>query len=156
MESQMYLQGNLVLDPVQRVTANGLKVTRFRMASSGRRFDRSSGEWVSTDPVYMSVACWRQLGDNVMQTLRKGDTVVVVGRLTYREYDDPNGAGRRSAYEVDALSVGPDLSRYVAMLSRPVRDLPETSVPAQEQPGEAEPTQSQPAATASVAESAAA
>jgi len=138
MESQMYLQGNLVLDPVQRVTAAGLKVTRFRMASSGRRFDRSSGEWVSTDPVYMSVACWRQLGDNVMQTLRKGDTVVVVGRLTYREYDDPNGAGRRSAYEVDALSVGPDLSRYVAMLSRPVRDLPDAAVPAQGQPGEAD------------------
>src|SRR2546421_212860 len=115
MESQHHFQGNLVADPTQRVVANGLKVTRFRIACSGRRFDRAAGDWVSTDPVYMSVACWRQLGDNVMKTLRKGDSVLVIGRMTYREYDDTNGA-RRSSYEIDALSVGPDLSRYIAML----------------------------------------
>lgn len=124
MESQIHLQGNLVHDPVQRTVASGLKVTRFRMASSGRRFDRGLNDWVSTDPVYMTVSCWRQLGDNVMQSLHKGDTVLVIGRLTYREYDDPNGAGRRSAYEIDAAAVGPDLSRYLTTMSRPLRDLP--------------------------------
>jgi single-strand DNA-binding protein len=128
MEPQQHLQGNLVQDPTQQVVANGLKVTRFRMASSGRRFDRATSEWVSTDPVYMSVVCWRQLGDNVMQSLRKGDSVVVMGRLTYREWDDPNGGGRRSRYEVEATSVGPDLSRYVATLARPLRDLPDAPV----------------------------
>jgi single-strand DNA-binding protein len=102
------------------------------MASSGRRFDRSTNEWVSTDPVYMDVACWRQLGDNVMQSLRKGDTVLVTGRLTYREWEDQAGGGRRSRYEVEALAVGPDLARYVATLSRPLRDLPE--VPPQAEP----------------------
>ena len=127
MEPQQHLQGNLVQDPAQQVVANGLRVTRFRMASSGRRYDKVSGEWVSTDPVYMSVVCWRQLGDNVMQSLRKGDSVVVMGRLTYREWDDPNGGGRRNRYEVEASAVGPDLSRYVASLSRPLRELPEAT-----------------------------
>ena len=131
MEPQQHLQGNLVQDPAQQVVANGLKVTRFRMASSGRRYDKSTGEWVSTDPVYMTVACWRQLGDNVMQSLRKGDSVVVMGRLTYREWDDPNGGSRRNRYEVEASSVGPDLSRYVATLSRPLRELPDAPVPEQ-------------------------
>jgi single-strand DNA-binding protein len=128
MEPQLPLQGNLVQDPTQQVVGNGLRITRFRMASSGRRFDRASGEWVNTDPVYLTVVCWRQLGDNVMQSLRKGDSVVVIGRLTYREWDDPNGGGRRNRYELDAAAVGPDLSRYVAQLSRPLRELPE-SVP---------------------------
>jgi len=127
MEPQQHLQGNLVQDPAQQVVANGLRVTRFRMASSGRRYDKASGEWVSTDPVFMSVVCWRQLGDNVMQSLRKGDSVVVMGRLTYREWDDPNGGGRRHRYEVEASAVGPDLSRYVAQLSRPLRELPESA-----------------------------
>jgi single-strand DNA-binding protein len=131
MESQHHFQGNLVADPAQRSVANGMRVTRFRIACSGRRFDRGSNEWVSTDPVYMSVVCWRQLGDNVMQTLRKGDSVVVIGRLTYREYEDANGGGRRSFYEVDALAVGPDLSRYVAMLARPTRELADVTVPEQ-------------------------
>ena len=131
MESQHHFQGNLVADPTQRLVANGLKVTRFRIACSGRRFDKGAGEWVSTDPVYMSVACWRQLGDNVAATLRKGDSVVVIGRMTYREYDDTNGGPRRSFYEVDAMSVGPDLSRYVALLARPTRELTEVQVPDQ-------------------------
>ena len=131
MESQLHLQGNLVADPAQRVVANGAKVTRFRLASRGRRLDKALNEWVDTDPVFMSVACWRQLGDNVAKTLHKGDTVVVVGRLTMREYDDANGGGRRSFYEIDATSVGPDLSRYVAFLARPNRELSDADLPAQ-------------------------
>ena len=47
--------------------------------------------------------------------LTMGHTVVM-GRLTFREWDDPNGGGRRNRYEVDASSVGPDLCRYVAEL----------------------------------------
>jgi single-strand DNA-binding protein len=123
--------GNLVADPTQKVTANGLKITQFRIVQSGRRVDRNTGEWVSTDPVFMSVACWRQLGDNVAKTLHKGDTVIVVGRLKMREYDDANGGPRRTFYEVDAQAVGPDLSRYVALLARPNRELADVEVPAQ-------------------------
>lgn len=129
MEPQQNLAGNLVQDPAQQVTASGLKVTRFRMAASGRRYDRAAGDWVSTDPVYISVVCWRQLGDNVMQTLRKGDSVLVMGRLTYREWNDDAG-NRRNKYEIEATGVGPDLSRYVAQLVRPLRDLPEVPAPA--------------------------
>src|SRR4051794_15123790 len=131
------MQGNLVADPVQRVTAGGLKVTKFRIAASGRRFDKGADGWVDTDVVYMSVNCWKQLGLNVLQTLHKGDSVVVHGRLRFREYDAPDGAGRRQSYEIEAGSVGPDLARYVAQLSRPLRELPDneaaaaTSVPAQ-------------------------
>jgi single-strand DNA-binding protein len=121
-DSSLTMRGNLVADPVQRATANGLKVTSFRIAQSGRRFDRNTQEWVDRDPVYMTVKCWRQLGDNVMQTLRKGDTVLVHGRLTYQEWE--TDAGRRSSYEVEAWSVGPCLARYIATMSRPVRELP--------------------------------
>lgn len=135
MDTTISMQGNLVADPVQRPVANGTKVTRFRMAASGRRFDQTLNDWVNTDPVYMTVSCWRQLGDNVMQSLRKGDTVVVLGRLRFREYDDPNNGPRRQSYEIEAQSVGPDLSRYLTELKRPLRELPEAP-----QPTEAEQT----------------
>ena len=137
MDTSLVLQGNLVADPVQRQVASGARVTRFRMASSGRRFDQAINDWVSTDTVYMTVTCWRQLGDNVMQSLHKGDTVVVLGRLRFREYDDPNNGPRRQSYEVEAQAVGPDLSRYIATFSRPLRDLPPIEpvpVPAQDHP----------------------
>jgi single-strand DNA-binding protein len=103
------------------------------MACSGRRFDRGVGDYVNTDPVYISVVCWRQLGDNVMQSLRKGDTVVVFGRLTFHEWTDQQG-GKHNRYEVDASSVGPDLSRYVAQLGRPLRELPDPAEQVPSQP----------------------
>src|SRR3954462_14403666 len=76
MDTYVTMQGNLVADPTRTVTASGQRLTKFRIAASGRRFDGPSQEWVNTNPVYMTVSCWRQLGDNVFQTLYKGDTVV--------------------------------------------------------------------------------
>jgi single-strand DNA-binding protein len=131
MDTYITMQGNLVADPVQRpggVTGN---VTKFRLASSGRHFDKATGAWVDTNTVFMDVACWRQLGDNVFTSLHKGDTVLVHGRLDYREWDDADGK-RRSAVEISASSVAPDLSRYVALLSKPNRQLAaEPAVPEQ-------------------------
>ena len=129
MDTFLWMQGNLVADPIQRTTSSGLKVTKFRLASSGRRFDNASGGWVDTEVVYMSVNCWKQLGLNVMQSLHKGDTVVVGGRLRFREYDAAEGGGRRQAYEIEASSVGPDLSRYVGTFGKPMRELPDDETP---------------------------
>ena len=137
MDPYLTMQGNLVADPTQSTVSSGHKVTKFRIAANGRRYDAATADWVNTDPVYMSVSCWRQLGDNVMQSLRKGDTVVVHGRVRFREYDDANSGPRRQAYEIEAQSVGPDLSRYVATLSRPLRELAE--VPSQAGGDAAEP-----------------
>src|SRR5579884_3010321 len=60
MEPSITMTGNLVSDPVRRVTAAGVVVTRLRLASNHRRFDRERGEWISADPVYLDVNCWRQ------------------------------------------------------------------------------------------------
>lgn len=122
MDTYVTMQGNLVADPVQRPGGAGGKVTKFRLACSGRHFDKGANDWVDTNTVFMDVACWRQLGDNVFTSLHKGDTVLVHGRLDYREWDDADGK-RRSAVEVSATSVGPDLARYVALLSKPNRHL---------------------------------
>jgi single-strand DNA-binding protein len=135
MDPQIQIRGNLVADPTHRVTAAGLHMTRFRIAASGRRFDRGRNEFVSNDPVYLSVVCWRQLADHVAQSLRKGDTVLVHGRLAMHEYDDAHGGPRRQAYEIDANAVGPDLTRYSAQLTRALRELDagsgDAAVPAQ-------------------------
>ena len=146
MDTYLPMRGNLVNDPKQTQTASGAKVTRFRLAANGRRFDQASREFVDTDPVFMSVTCWRTLGDNVMQSLRKGDTVIVLGRLRFSEYDDPKSGVRRQSYEIDAQCVGPDLNRYVTPLTRVPRQLPDsepapagTVVPAQAAPVDANP-----------------
>jgi single-strand DNA-binding protein len=120
MDTYLTVQGNLVADPVTRSTASGATVVGFRIASSGRRFDKAAGEFRDADPMFITVSCWRGLGINVASSLRKGDSIVAQGRLTYRTYDDRQGV-RRSVHELDAIAVGPDLARCPVDVRRPHR-----------------------------------
>jgi single-strand DNA-binding protein len=129
MDTYLTITGNLTADPTQRLTAAGATVVHLRIASSGRKFDKATGEFRDGDPLFIGVSCWRGLAANVFATLRKGDSVIVHGRLLYRSYDDKNGT-RRNVHEMDAIAVGPDLSRYPAELRRPVR---QTDAPSQPQ-----------------------
>jgi single-strand DNA-binding protein len=146
MDTYVTVTGNLTADPNQRATAAGATVVHMRLASSGRKFDKASGEFRDGDPMFISVSCWRSLGGNVFATLRKGDSVIVHGRLLYRSYDDKNG-NRHNVHEIDAIAVGPDLSRCAADLRRPVRpsDPARTEVPVEER--RAEEARAEPAAT---------
>ncbi len=132
MDTYMTVQGNLTADPVGRTTANGAAVVNFRVASNSRRFDRDSGEFRDGDPLYIGVTCWRGLAGNVLASLRKGDSVVVFGKFLMRTYEAKEG-GQRTTYEIDAISVGPDLSRWPADLRRPSRPA-ETAVDVEASP----------------------
>jgi single-strand DNA-binding protein len=120
VETYITVSGNLVADPKVRTVASGQTVADLRIASNPRRFDREAGEFKDGDPMYIGVACWRTLAVNVAGSLRKGDSVVVYGRLLYREFDDKDGV-RRNVYNIDAISVGPDLARWPVDIRRPNR-----------------------------------
>lgn len=120
MDTYLTVTGNLTADPTHHSTANGSTVVHLRLASSGRRFDKAAGEFRDGDPLFITVSCWRSLALNVMSTLRKGDSVIAQGRLIYRSYDDKQG-NRRSVHELDAIAVGPDLSRWPADMRRPTK-----------------------------------
>jgi single-strand DNA-binding protein len=120
MDTYVTVQGNLTADPVPTTTASGASLVKIRVASNSRRLDKLTGEYRDLDPMFIDVACWRNLGGHVLATLRKGDSVVVHGKLLYREYDDANGV-HRSQFQIDALVVGPDLNRCAADLRRPQR-----------------------------------
>lgn len=86
--------GNLANDPELRHTDSGVAVTNFRVASSPRRYDKDAEEWVDGDPVFLPCTVWRGLADNVVQSLSKGDRVIVTGTLSQRKYEDKDGVER--------------------------------------------------------------
>lgn len=120
MDTYITVQGNLTAEPIGRTTANGAAVVNLRIASNSRRFDKEAGEFRDGDPMYIGVTCWRGLAGNVLASLRKGDSVVVFGKLLQRSYEAKDG-GTRTVMEIDALAVGPDLNRWPADLRRPQR-----------------------------------
>jgi single-strand DNA-binding protein len=99
--------GNVATDPEQRSVADGVSVTSFRLASTHRRFDRSSNAWVDSYTNYYTVSAFRSLGTNALASLRRGERVVVSGRLRIRDWD--NGTRKGTTAEIDAESVGHDL-----------------------------------------------
>lgn len=108
--------GNLVDEPQLRHLDSGIDVTNFRIASTSRRYDRESNTWVDAGTLFLRVTCWRALGSNVAASLRKGDPVVVTGRLQSRTFQREDHQQVR--YELDATAVGPDLSRGIALFRR--------------------------------------
>lgn len=116
-EAQISLTGYVATQPQIRTTPSGALNVSMRVAWTPRRQDRVTGEWADGNTSYVTVICWRKLASNAGVCLRKGDPVLVKGRLSIREFDDKAGV-RRTAVEVEASSVGHDLSRGVAQFQR--------------------------------------
>jgi single-strand DNA-binding protein len=124
-DAQVSLTGYVATQPKYRTVGNGATVVSMRVAWTTRYIDRGTGEWVDGNTSYVTVSCWRKLADNVALCLRKGDPVVVKGRLSVRPYEKDGIP--RTEVDVDASSVGHDLSRGVASFQRTRRAPGETA-----------------------------
>jgi single-strand DNA-binding protein len=123
-DTYVTIVGNVMTAPEWRRTKNtGSLVAHFKVASTARRLDRESGQWVDGNSLRVRVNCWRRLAEGVGNSLITGDPVIVVGRLYTREWLDEN-ENRRIGYELEAVAVGHDLSRGQ---SRFVRNRPSMS-----------------------------
>jgi single-strand DNA-binding protein len=92
--NRVVLAGNLTRDPELRFTQEGVPVCSFSIAVNRVR---SKSEAVD----FFNVSCWRELGERVANYKKKGDPILVEGRLKYRTWQAPDGA-KRSAVEVVA------------------------------------------------------
>ncbi len=112
--------GNVAGPPRHRTTPAGVPVADFRIAATPRRLDRAANTWGDGETLWFGVTVWRALADHCATSLKKGDRVVVAGRLTTRSWE-VEGGERRSGLEVDATSVGLELSRGDAAYVRPAQ-----------------------------------
>lgn len=115
-ETVITVMGNVVADPELRFTASGAAVANFRIANTPRTFNRDTNEWKDGDPLFLGVSVWRQQAENVAESIRRGDRVIVVGRLTQRQYE--KDGERRSSYEIQADEVAPSLRSASAAVTK--------------------------------------
>jgi len=108
--------GTVVADVKMIDTKAGASLASFRMACNERRFNKQSNSWVDGDTTYVTVNSWRQLAENVNQSLSRGDQVVVTGRLRVREWEKDDRKG--TSVEIEAQAIGHDLARGTTSLSK--------------------------------------
>jgi single-strand DNA-binding protein len=103
MSEQISVSGLIATDPRSHTTKEGLSITSFRLAANSRHFDRAKSEWVSS-------------ASNCSESLSKGDRVLVSGKIKIRDWD--NGERTGTSVEIDADSVGLDLSFGIGTIQR--------------------------------------
>jgi len=95
ISAQVALRGRVGRDPETRSTRDGKMVCSFGLATAERTKD-ASGQWQDGDPTWWQVTAWDRAAEDVAAVVRKGQTVVVLGRARMRTYQGRDGAERQS------------------------------------------------------------
>lgn len=116
-ETTLTVVGNLTADPELRFTQSGAAVASFTVASTPRNFDKQSGEFKDGDALFLRCNVWRQVAENVAESLVRGSRVIVSGRLKQRSFDTKEGE-KRTVVELDVDEIGPSLRYATAKVNK--------------------------------------
>lgn len=98
----------------------GKPVTDLRVLVNDRR-QNAAGEWENTEATRHRVTVFGTLAENTTESLRSGDRVLVVGRLTTDAWADKTTGDKRTATRVLADSVAVSLRWATATPTRTTR-----------------------------------
>lgn len=116
-ETTITVIGNLTDDPELRFTPSGAAVAKFRVASTPRFLDRASGEWKDGEALFLACTVWRQVAENVAESLQRGSRVIISGRLRQRSYETREGE-KRTVIELEVDEIGPSLRYATAKVQK--------------------------------------
>jgi single-strand DNA-binding protein len=116
-ETTITVVGNLTADPELRFTQSGAAVASFTVASTPRTFDRQSGEWKDGEALFLRCNVWRQVAENVAESLTRGSRVLVTGRLRQRSFETKEGE-KRTVVELEVDEIGPSLRYATAKVNK--------------------------------------
>ena len=109
-ENTITLRGFVTAEPkLWQPTPTHTPVTEIRVGSTPRRLNRATGEWEDGETSYYTIKCWRRLAVNVKGCLRKGDMILVRGKVVMRTWVDDQQRNRVQM-QVEADAVGHDLA----------------------------------------------
>jgi len=116
-DNNVTLVGNLVDDPELRFTPSGVAMAKIRFAVN-RRY-QSGGEW-QEETSFFGGTCWRDVAENVAESLQKGSRIIVTGSLEQRTWETQEG-DKRSVVEIRIDDIGPSLRWATATVTRTPR-----------------------------------
>ncbi len=96
--NKVILMGNLTRDVEMRTTTSGQTVANFSLAVSRSWKDQNGQTQEQTS--FINCVAWGKAGEIVAQYVKKGDPLLVSGRLDQRSYEDKDG-NKRQAVEVN-------------------------------------------------------
>ncbi len=116
-DNSVTLVGNLVEDPELRFTPNGVAMAKISLAVN-RRY-QANNEW-QEETSFFRGTCWRDMAENVAESLQKGMRVIITGSLEQRTWETQEG-DKRSVIELRIDDIGPSVRWATASVTRTPR-----------------------------------
>ena len=116
------IKGNLTADPELRFTPSGAAVVNFTVASTPRVFDKQNNEWRDAETNWFTCVAWRELAENIAETLRKGSGVIAEGVLFTETWEDKETGQKRSKQKLRVDDIGPSLKFATAQVTKTKRN----------------------------------
>lgn len=126
-ESFVTIVGNLTAEPVLRHTKQGKPFVTLRVASTARRRDPVTGDYADAGTNYVNVVAFNGLAGNIDASFKRGQRVIVYGRLRVNQYVTKDNVAATSV-EVEAYNAGHDLTWGHSTFARPSRAAEEPAV----------------------------
>lgn len=104
IDTHIVVTGNVGSDPELRFTPDGTAVASFNVGSTPR-VKGKDGEWGDGETTWYRITAWRRDAEGVAEVLRKGDRVIVHGKLKATAYEAKDGSWR-AGLEVTADGFG--------------------------------------------------
>lgn len=105
--NKVFLFGNLTRDPEQKALPNGTAVTNFSIATNRTYKDANGARQEQVE--YHNIVVFGRQAETSGQYLKKGQGVLVEGRLSTRSWDDKTTGEKKYRTEIvaDAVQFGP-------------------------------------------------
>ena len=105
MSNTITITGRLAADPELRFAATGTAMCNISIPDQKRVKNAQTGEWEDASATtWFRVTVFKEAAESLAESARKGDTVVVTGRLITREWTNKEGEVK-SSLEVDYATV---------------------------------------------------
>ncbi len=105
--NKAFLFGNLTRDPEMKSLPNGNKVTSFSLATNRVYKDQAGNKQEQTE--YHNIVVFGRQAETSAQYLKKGQGVMIEGRIQTRSWDDKTTGEKKYRTEIvaDAVQFGP-------------------------------------------------
>lgn len=101
--NKVYLLGNLTKDPEMKALPSGSKVTNFSIATNRYYKDANGAKQEAVE--FHNIVVFGAQAENSAQYLKKGQSVLIEGRIQTRSWDDPATSSKKYRTEILADSV---------------------------------------------------
>ncbi|AUZ35063.1 single-stranded DNA-binding protein [Arthrobacter sp. PGP41] len=131
MSDTITIRGFVATEIKSATTPGGVATASFRIGSTSRRFNKESGTWTDGHTNWFLVQGYRHLAGSMGCSIRKGQPVIVVGKLKIRSWERDGRV--YYSHTIDADAVGHDLTwgtaNFIRSSTKPLLSLVEEVPP---------------------------